>query len=70
MTEFVVGEDGVLSWSPPVPPNGLILYYNVIISSSPHSGELVARIYDELNDTCIDLYQCCGDVGGIFNIKV
>ena len=65
MTEFVVGEDGVLSWSPPVPPNGVILYYNVIISS-PHFGELVAR----MNDTSIDLYQCCGDVGGIFNIKV
>ena len=69
VTEFVVGEDGVLSWSPPVPPNGVILYYNVIISSSPHVGELVARI-DELNDTSIDLYQCCGDVGGTFNIEV
>ena len=32
MSEFVVGDDGVLSWSRPVPPNGDILYYNVIIT--------------------------------------
>ena len=30
--EFDVGENGVLSWSPPVPPNGDILYYNVIVT--------------------------------------
>ena len=40
MTEFDVGENGVLSWSPPVPPNGDILYYNVIITRAD-TGELV-----------------------------
>ena len=53
MTEFVVGENGVLSWSSPVPPNGVILYYNVIISTAD-SGQLVTRV-EELDILTIDV---------------
>ena len=67
MREFDVGENGVLSWSPPVPPNGDILYYNIIITR-PESGEMGARI-DQYNDTSVDLYEY-GEIGGKFNIKV
>ena len=53
MTEFDVGENGVLSWSPPVPPNGDILYYNVIITRAD-TGELVIRV-EELYVLTIDV---------------
>ncbi|CAI8031556.1 Ephrin type-A receptor 4-A, partial [Geodia barretti] len=53
VTEFVVGENGVLSWSSPVPPNGVILYYNVIISTAD-SGQLVTRV-EELDVLTIDV---------------
>ena len=43
----------VVSWSPPVPPNGVILYYNVRISNAD-TGELVLLVI-ELNATSIDL---------------
>ena len=45
MREFDVGEDGVLRWSPPVPPNGVILYYNVIIT----------KVIEKFNDTNLEL---------------
>ena len=50
MREFSVGQDGLLSWSPPVPPNGVILHYNVIISTAT-TGEVVSIIedWDQLN---------------------
>ena len=51
MTEFVVEDNGVLSWSFPVPPNGVILYYNVIISTAD-SGQLVTRVEE------LDVFDC------------
>ena len=64
MTEFVVGENGVLSWSSPVPPNGVILYYNVIISS----GQLVTRI-EELDVLIIDVSNY-GEINMDYNVTV
>ena len=43
----------VVSWSPPFPPNGVILYYNVRITRADN-GELLVFI-KELNDTKIDI---------------
>ena len=67
MTEFDVGENGVLSWSPPVPPNGDILYYNVIITRAD-TGELVIRV-EKLYTTHINLDEY-GDIGEKYNITV
>ena len=64
MTEFVVGENGVLSWSSPVPPNGVILYYNVIITS----GQLVTRIV-ELDVLTIDV-SSYGEINMDYNVTV
>ena len=52
MTEIELGEDGVLRWSAPVPPNGVILHYNVIITRAD-TGELVTRI-EQLEEQRID----------------
>ena len=68
MTEFMVGEDGVLSWSPPVPPNGVILHYNVIITRAD-TGELVRRV-DGLEGQSIDLTECGGEIGMDYNVTV
>ena len=43
----------VVIWSPPVPPNGDILYYNVRISNAD-TGELILLVI-ELYDTRIDI---------------
>ena len=67
MTEFDVGENGVLSWSPPVPPNGDILYYNVIITRAD-TGELVIRL-EELYDITIDVSKY-GEINMDYNISV
>ena len=67
MSEFVVGDDGVLSWSRPVPPNGDILYYNVIITRAD-TGELVRRI-EMLEDNTIDLKDY-GEIGLDYNVTV
>ena len=67
MSEFVVGDDGVLSWSRPVPPNGDILYYNVIITRAD-IGELVRRI-EMLEDNTIDLRDY-GEIGPDYNVTV
>ena len=58
MTEIEFGEDGVLRWSAPVPPNGVILHYNVIITRA-NTGELVIRM-EELEVLSIDLHNVCG----------
>ena len=68
MSEFMVGEDGVLSWSPPVPPNGVILHYNVIIIRAD-TGELVRRV-DVLEDQSIDLTEYGAEIGMDYNVTV
>ena len=65
--EFDVGENGVLSWSPPVPPNGDILYYNVIITR-PESGELVDTI-EQCDNRSVDL-SAYRENDGKFRVKV
>ena len=67
VTEFDVGENGVLSWSPPVPPNGDILYYNVIITRAD-TGELVIRL-EELYVLTIDVSDY-GEINMDYNITV
>ena len=67
MSEFVVEDNGMLSWSPPVPPNGDILYYNVIITRAD-TGELVRRI-EMFEDNTIDLSDY-GEIGLDYNITV
>ena len=67
MTEFVVGENGVLSWSSPVPPNGVILYYNVIISTAD-SGQLVTRV-EQFNASTIDVSNY-GNINMDYNVTV
>ena len=67
MTEFVVGENGVLSWSSPVPPNGVILYYNVIIYTAD-SGQLVTRV-EELDILTIDV-SSYGEINMDYNVTV
>ena len=70
MREFDVGENGenrVLSWSPPVPLNGDILYYNVIITRAD-TGELVIRV-EELYNSTIDVSDY-GEINMDYNISV
>ena len=58
----------VLSWSPPIPSNGVILYYNVEISRND-TGELVTK----LNTTTlsVDITQYVSDyVSTLFLVKV
>ena len=68
MSEFMVGEDGVLSWSPPVPPNGVILHYNVIITRAD-TGELVRRV-DVFEGQSIDLTEYGAEMGMDYNVTV
>jgi hypothetical protein len=67
VTEFVVGENGVLGWSPPVPSNGVILYYNAIISTVD-SGQQVARV-EELDVLTIDVSNY-GEINMDYNVTV
>ena len=67
MREFDLGENGVLSWSPPVPPNGDILYYNVIITRAD-TGELVVRV-EELYNSTIDV-SMYGEIDMDYNVTV
>ena len=53
VTEISVSDGTVVSWSPPVPPNGIILYYNIRITRTDN-GELVRSI-EELNVLTIDV---------------
>ena len=59
--------DTVVSWSPPDPPNGVILYYNINITNAD-SGDLVILI-EELNTTSIDVAKY-GETGGEYIIEV
>ena len=67
MTEFVVGENGVLGWSSPVPPNGVILYYNVILSTAD-SGKLVTRV-EEVDVLTVDVSKY-GEINMDYNVTV
>jgi hypothetical protein len=66
VTEFVVGENGVLGWSPPVPSNGVILYYNLIISTA--DSQLVTRV-EELDVLTIDVSNY-GEINMDYNVTV
>ena len=67
MTEIELGEDGVLRWSAPVPPNGVIVHYNVIITGAD-TGKLVTRI-EQLEVPFIDI-STYGVTSGDYNIAV
>ena len=67
MGQFSVGQDELLSWSPPVPPNGVILHYNVIISTAT-SGEVVS-IVEEWEQLTIDVSNY-GEINMDYNVTV
>ena len=67
MTEIELGEDGVLRWSAPVPPNGVILHYNVIITRAD-TGDLIIRI-EQLEILSIDLHMY-GEIGQEYIVRV
>ena len=67
MREFSVGQDGLLSWSPPVPPNEVILHYNVIISTAT-SGEVVSVI-EEWDQLTINVSNY-GEINMDYNVTV
>ena len=58
----------VVSWSPPFPPNGVILYYNVRITRADN-GELLVFI-KELNDMKIDITNYDYIPGVEYNVTV
>ena len=57
----------VVSWSPPDPPNGVILYYNIRINNSDN-GDLVAFIQEQ-NVTSIDV-ALYGNAEGKYTVEV
>ena len=70
VSDVIPPEEGstVVSWSPPVPPNGIILYYNVRITRAD-DGELLVFI-SELNDTKIDVTSYNFEPRVEYNIQV
>ena len=54
MSDITVSDDTVVSWLPPVPPNGVILYYNIRIIRAD-TGAVIKIIEDELNVLTIDI---------------
>ena len=68
VSEFSIAEgSSVVSWSPPVPPNGVILYYNIRISRND-TGDLVILI-EQLDELEIDVARY-GEVGDVFTVEV
>ena len=63
----LIDSSSALSWSPPNPPNGIILYYNIRITHSD-SGELVATV-EAFSNTTIDISDYI-DSNGKFNVEV
>ena len=57
----------VVSWSPPVPPNGIILYYNIRITRADN-GELVRSI-EEQNVLTIDVSDYI-EIDTAYNVTV
>ena len=51
--DITVSDDIVVSWLPPVPPNGVILYYNIKIIRAD-TGTVV-KIIEEVNVLTIDI---------------
>ena len=56
VTEISVSDGTVVHWSHPVPPNGVILHYNMRITCRTDDWELVRNI-EELNVLTIDVSQ-------------
>ena len=69
VTDIYKPTDGssVLSWSPPSPANGVILYYNIRITHSD-GGQLVATV-DAFRNTTIDVSDYT-DSKEKFNVEV
>ena len=57
----------LLIWSPPNPPNGIILYYNAMITSIG-VGEVYVPLIKEINTTSLDLQSYTSD--GDFYVEV
>ena len=56
-----------VSWSPPDPPNGMIIYYNIMITHVD-SGEL-EQLIEVFNETSIDVSDYV-DSNGDYNVQV
>ena len=69
VTDFYqpTNSSSVLSWSPPNPPNGVILYYNIRITHLD-SGDVVATA-DAFSNTTIDVSDYI-DSNGEFSVEV
>ena len=59
-----MSDGAVVSWSPPVPPNGVILYYNVRITRADNGG-IVSDI-EMINTSTVDISEHVGDDGDYF----
>ena len=53
VSDIPAPRDSMVSWAPPNPPQGIILYYNIRITQSD-TGELV-RLILKLNRTSFDV---------------
>jgi len=56
-----------VSWSPPDPPNGVIIFYNIMITHMD-SGEL-EQLIEVFNETSIDISNYV-DSNGDYNVQV
>ena len=63
MTDIAT-DSSTVSWSPPNPPNGIIIYYNIRITH-PDSGEVEQSI-KIINDTSIDISNYITSNGDFF----
>ena len=65
--EFEPLDGSTVSWSPPDPPNGMIIYYNIRITHS-ESGEL-EQFIEVFSETSIDVSDYV-DSNGYFSVQV
>ena len=65
--EFEPLDGSTVSWSPPDPPNGMIIYYNIRITHS-ESGEL-EQFIGVFSETSIDVSDYV-DSNGYFSVQV
>ena len=68
MIDITVSDDTVVSWLPPVPPNGVILYYNIRIIRAD-TGTVV-KIIEELNVLTIDISDYNIQPNNEYNVAV